>query len=297
MAGREIFGLVGRPALEKAAGVLGFGRALDRVTKRLKQGGWRAVFVARLIPGLRIQTTQVAGVTGMPRREFVAGLLPSVIVYVAIFEGLGRLAGQPIVGIFHRAQHRLFILAIFALLAAAFVLSIRWLAEKGHLTVLEPIVIGVRRDLADDIEALLPGGAGDELRIREYPLVRRVWAGVIDALLVLAAVVYLLSAVSDLRGTEVVLDPEGLLLLLAGNVVYRIALEGLSGQTIGKRLMGISVYSPAGGRPGWGRAAVRSVAGGIPILWPIDAVLLAVTARRQRLCDLLTGCTVRRVAH
>lgn len=297
MTGREIFSLVGRPALEKAAGVLGFRNALDRVTTRLKRGGWRAVFVARLIPGLRIQTTQVAGVTKMPRLEFLAGLVPAVIVYVAIFEGLGRLAGQPIVGVFHRAQHRLFILAIFALLAVAFVLSIRWLAEKGHLAVLEPIVIGVRRDLADEIEAFLPGAGGDDPRLLEYPLVRRVWAGVIDALMALATAVYLLTAVSDVRGTELVLDPEGLLLLLAVSVVYRIALEGLSGQTVGKRLMGISVYSPDGGRPGWGRAAIRTLVGTLPVLWPVDAVLLVLSSRRQRLCDLLTGCTVRRVAH
>ena len=297
MTGREIFALVGRPALEKAAGVLGFRRALDRVTARLQRGGWRAVFVARLVPGLRIQTTQVAGVTRMPRLEFLAGLLPAVIVYVAIFEGLGRLAGQPIVGVFHRAQHRLFVLAIFGLLAAAFVLSIRWLAERGYLAVLEPIVLGVRRDLADEVEGLLPGAGGDDVRTREYPLVRRVWAGLIDSLLVLASAVYLLTAVSNVRGTELVLDPEGLLLLLAVNVAYRISLEGLSGQTIGKRLMGISVYAPGGGPPGWGRAALRTLVGTLPFLWPVDAVLLGVAARRQRLCDFLTGCTVRRVAH
>lgn len=297
MLGREVFALVGRPTLEKAAGALGFRKALDRVTSRLQRGGWRAVFVARLIPGLRIQTTQVAGVTRMPRRDFLAGLLPSVIVYVAVFEGLGRLAGQPIVGVFHRAQHRLFILAIFGLLAVAFILSVRWLAEKGHLAALEPIVIGVRRDLADEVESHLPGHGGDDARARKYPLVRRLWAAITDLLLVLAATVYLLTAVSDVRGTELVLDPEGILLLVAVNLVYRIPLEARRGQTIGKRLMGISVYGPSGGAPGWGLAAVRTAVGTLAILWPVDAVLLALTPRRQRLGDLLTGCTVRRVAH
>ena len=36
---------------------------------------WRAAFVSRLIPGLRIYTTQVAAVSGMPRRTFLIGLL------------------------------------------------------------------------------------------------------------------------------------------------------------------------------------------------------------------------------
>ena len=65
----------------------------------------------------------------------------------------------------------------------------------------------------------------------------------------------------------------------------------------GKRLMGISVYAPGGGPPGWGRAALRTLVGTLPFLWPVDAVLLGVAARRQRLCDSLTGCTIRRVAH
>jgi membrane protein DedA with SNARE-associated domain/uncharacterized RDD family membrane protein YckC len=296
MLGREVFALVGRPTLEKAAGVLGFRKALDRVSQRLQRGGWRAVFIARLIPGLRIQTTQVAGVTDISRREFLLGLVPSVIIYVAVFEGLGRLAGQPIVGLLHRAQHRLFVLAIFGLLALAFVLSIRWLAQKGHLAVLEPIVIGVRRDLADELEASLPTRGGDDLA-REYPLVRRVWAGTIDFLLVLAGALYVLTAVSDVRNTELVLDPPGLLLLVGITLVYRIPLEARRGQTIGKQLMGISVYGPRAGPPGWLRAAIRTVVGAIVFLWPIDAVLVVVTPRRQRLGDLLARCTVRRVAH
>ncbi|HYM49372.1 MAG TPA: RDD family protein [Candidatus Limnocylindrales bacterium] len=297
MLGREVFALVGRPALEKAATVLGFRKALVRVAARLQRGGWRAVFVARLIPGLRIQTTQVAGVTGMPRRDFLLGLLPSVVVYVAVFEGLGRLVGEPIVGLLHRAQHRLFVLAIFALLAVAVILSVRWLAEKGHLAVLEPIVLGVRRDLADQLDTWIPGLGGDDVRAREYPLVRRLWAGLIDLILVLAATTYLLIAASSIRATEVVLDPPGLLLLAAINVAYRVPLEARRGQTVGKRLMGISVYGPRAGTPGWLLSSARNLVGTLAVLWPIDLVLLLTSPRRQRLGDLVTGCTVRRVAH
>jgi membrane-associated protein len=297
LLGREVFALVGRPALEKAAGVLGFRRALERASVRLQKGGWRAVFVARLIPGLRIQTTQVAGITGLPRREFVAGLVPSVIVYVAVFIGIGRLVGQPIVGVFHRAQHRFFVLAVFALLAGAFVLSVRWLAEQGHLAVLEPIVIGVRRTLADELEAWLPGQGADDVRASQYPLVRRVIAGLIDLLLVFGVAVYGLTAFGGIRGTEVVLDPPGLLLLAAVSIVYHVLLEASWGQTIGKRLMGISVYGPQGSVPGWWRTFLRNLIGAMFVLWPIDAVLLYSGLRRQRLGDLLAGCTVKRVAH
>ncbi len=39
---------------------------LERAAGLLQRGGWRAVFTARLIPGLRVYTTQVAGVSRMP---------------------------------------------------------------------------------------------------------------------------------------------------------------------------------------------------------------------------------------
>jgi uncharacterized RDD family membrane protein YckC len=60
--------------------------------------------------------------------------------------------------------------------------------------------------------------------------------------------------------------------------------------------MGISVYGPAGGVPGWWRAAARNLIGVLVVLWPIDAVLVLRNGRRQRLGDLLTRTSVRRVA-
>lgn len=62
----------------------------------LERHGWRAVFKARLIPGLRVHTTQVAGVRRMPRLQFLGGLLPATAVNVAAFVGLGAAFGRPI---------------------------------------------------------------------------------------------------------------------------------------------------------------------------------------------------------
>ena len=93
------------------------------------------------------------------------------------------------------------------------------------------------------------------------------------------------------------LDPEGLLLLAVIALGYRVPIEARTGQTIGKTLMGISVYGPDGSVPAWGRTALRNLIGVLVLLWPIDAVLLLRNRRRQRLGDLLTGTSVRRVAH
>jgi membrane-associated protein len=292
MVGREVFAAVGRPALMRAADALGFRRALERATTLLRRGGPVAVFIGRLIPGLRISTTQVAGVSKMPRLTFAAGLIPSVFVYIAVFVGLGALAGQPAVRLFHRAEHRFFVIAVTVLAAFAIILSVRWLARRGVLSVLEPIVLGVRRELADTIDEAFFGAA----ERRQYPLARRVWAGLVDLAIVFIVALLILTAVSGLDKTEIVLDPEGLLLLAVIALVYRIPIEARRGQTIGKTLMGISVYGPNDGVPGWWRAIVRNLVGVLVPLWPIDAILLLRHRRRQRLGDLLTDTSVRRVA-
>jgi membrane protein DedA with SNARE-associated domain/uncharacterized RDD family membrane protein YckC len=293
MVGREVFAAVGRPALMKAADALRFRPALERASNLLRRRGARAVFIGRLIPGLRITTTQVAGVSKMPRLTFAAGLIPSVVVYVAFFVGLGALAGQPAVGLFHRAEHRFFVIGVTILAALAVILSVRWLARRGALSALEPIVFGVRRELADTIDAAIFRGGES----RHYPLVRRLWAGLIDLAIVLIVAILILTAVSGLDNTEIVLDPEGLLLLAVIALVYRVPIEARTGQTIGKTLMGISVYGPDDGVPGWWRAAVRDLIGVLFPLWPSDAVLLLRNRRRQRLGDLITKTSVRRVAN
>jgi membrane protein DedA with SNARE-associated domain/uncharacterized RDD family membrane protein YckC len=294
MVGREVFAAVGRPALMKAADALRFRPALERATQLLRRRGALAVFIGRLIPGLRISTTQVAGVSKMPRLTFAAGLIPSVVIYIAVFVGLGALAGQPAVRLFHRAEHRFFVIAVTVLAALAVILSVRWLARRGALSTLDPIVLGVRRQMADRIDAAIFRG-GDTGSWRQYPLVRRVWAGLIDLAIVFIVTILILTAISGMDTSEIVLDPQGILLLAVVALAYRAPIEARTGQTIGKTLMGISVYGPGGGVPRWWRATLRNLIGVLLPLWPIDAVLLLRTGRRQRLGDLLTGTTVRRV--
>jgi membrane-associated protein len=297
MVGREVFAAVGRPALMKVAEALRFRPALERATRLLQRGGAPAVFIGRLIPGLRIHTTQVAGVSKMDRLTFAAGLIPSVFVYIAFFVGLGALVGQPAVRLFHRAEHRFFVITVSTLATLAVVLSVRWLARRGALSVLEPIVLGVRREMADSLEAALFWRGENETSWRQYPIVRRLWAGLIDIAIVFGVTILILTAVSGIDKTEIVLDPEGILLLASVALLYRVPSEARTGQTIGKTLMGISVYGPNGGVPGWWRAAVRNAIGVLLPLWPIDLVLLLRNRRRQRLGDRLTRTVVRLVAH
>ena len=296
MIGREVFALVGQAALAKAADALHFRPALDRATRLLRRGGARAVFVGRLFPGLRISTTQVAGVSRMPRMTFAIGLIPSVLIYTGFFVGLGALVGQPAVTLFHRAEHRLFVLVVAGLAAVAVVLSVRILARRGVLDVMDPIVLGVRRDMADALEAALPWQRSADVRRRQYPLVRRVWAGLIDVALISGGTIYILTAVTGNVRNEVLLDPPGLALVVGLTLLYRIPLEARLGQTIGKKMMGISVYGPQGGVPGWWRSILRNAIGIIIPLWLVDLAFVLAGRSRQRLGDLAAKTTIRRVA-
>jgi len=122
--GREAAALLGWKRLMRIAEPLRARGALERAAGLLERGGWRAVFTARLIPGLRVYTTQVAGVSRVPMRTFVAGLLPANAVYIAAFVGLGAAFGRPILALIQLAEHQLLIaLLVLVALVALFFLT------------------------------------------------------------------------------------------------------------------------------------------------------------------------------
>ena len=113
--GRAVAELLGWDRLMRIAQPLHARGALERAAGLLQRGGWRTVFTARLIPGLRVYTTQVAGVSRVPFRTFVAGLIPANAVYIAAFVGLGAAFGRPILALIQLAEHQ-FLLALLVLL-------------------------------------------------------------------------------------------------------------------------------------------------------------------------------------
>src|SRR6202163_403178 len=122
--GRQAARLLGWDRLMKVAAPLHARGPLERAASLLQRGGWRAIFTARLIPGLRVYTTQVAGVSRVPLRTFLAGLLPANVVYIAGFVGLGAAFGRPILALIHAAEQQLLIaLAILVVLVALFLLT------------------------------------------------------------------------------------------------------------------------------------------------------------------------------
>ena len=87
---------LGDRGLEAVARRLHRQRALERVTARVRSAGWMRLAVTRLIPGLRIYTTLVAGALRVKRSTFLTGMITATVLWVAVYVALGVAAGVPI---------------------------------------------------------------------------------------------------------------------------------------------------------------------------------------------------------
>lgn len=87
--------LVGAQAIGALVRKFGATRMFERVTARLQSAGPIGIATSRLIPGMRINTTLVAGAAGISLPTFVAGLLPATLVWVVGFTLLGMVVGIP----------------------------------------------------------------------------------------------------------------------------------------------------------------------------------------------------------
>jgi energy-coupling factor transport system substrate-specific component len=125
MTGRELFALLGRERLLRVARRIRFEGALDRAARLIERSGWQGVFLARLIPGLRVHTTQIAGVSGLSRHLFFLGVAPASVVYVVAFVGLGDALGHPALQLLNDSEHRVFTVAGFIVVVAAILLVLR----------------------------------------------------------------------------------------------------------------------------------------------------------------------------
>jgi membrane protein DedA with SNARE-associated domain/DNA-binding transcriptional ArsR family regulator len=88
--------LVGESGLAMLAQRLRQAENLARVSARIRAAGPRGIAVSRLIPGLRIYTSLVAGAAGVDRRTFLLGVAPATAVWVIAYVVLGAVVGLPV---------------------------------------------------------------------------------------------------------------------------------------------------------------------------------------------------------
>jgi len=72
------------------------GRPYDRAAARLRAATPLQIAASRLLPGLRVYPSLVAGAVGLGLRRFMVGVLPASALWVVAFMGLGFFVGAPI---------------------------------------------------------------------------------------------------------------------------------------------------------------------------------------------------------
>jgi membrane protein DedA with SNARE-associated domain len=130
LVGRELFARAGGPLVYRVASFLNVRGVLDRVTGALRRRGSLGVFAGRLTPGLRVHTTEAAGLIGMSRRTFAVGLVPAAMAYQAIFFGLGFWLGPAANQAIHEYTPRPVPLLFLLAAAVGVVATARWLVAR-----------------------------------------------------------------------------------------------------------------------------------------------------------------------
>ena len=122
----------GRPLVERYGRLFRIdGRHLDQLRRLFERLGLAGPGVARLVPGLRIYTSVLAGLAEVPYPLFALNVLWAGIVWALAFLLLGMYAGshwQEYVGLWQRGTIPLLVAAVLALAAYA------WLHSRGRRT-------------------------------------------------------------------------------------------------------------------------------------------------------------------
>src|SRR5690242_16163548 len=75
---------------------------LDTTERWLKQHGSRAVFLGRLVPGLRIVTAVACGVFEVPFRAYFPAMSLGALLYIVVYTLLGYYLGPPVLNLFEK---------------------------------------------------------------------------------------------------------------------------------------------------------------------------------------------------
>jgi uncharacterized RDD family membrane protein YckC len=138
-----------------------------------------------------------------------------------------------------------------------------------------------------------------EFRFTLAGLYSRFLAWLVDALLVLGGTGALLSGLSLVMAAfPGFASALGIVLYFLVDWGYGIALEtAWSGQTVGKKLLGLRVIQRSGVRIGFHHAALRNLARPVdrlPLLYLVGGVTALLSGSTQRLGDMLAGTLVVR---
>ncbi len=249
--------LVGERGLTSLAQRLHQQRNLERVSNRVRSAGWVGVALSRLIPGLRIYTTLVAGAVRVPRRTFIVAMVPSTAVWVGAFVALGTVVGIPVEHFFNRVEQ---------------------LAVQGVILVVMGfgVFVAIRRT---------PPSTGAGL-VRLPRAVRAVIAAAIDVGIIASIVTGMLALGRRLFGVGIGAGwLDAVIPMVVVGIIYIVAARRSAGATVGEALLQTSYVSgrqiPRRPQAAW--QAARTLLAGSPDELRPTADLLRSLADPDRL--------------
>jgi membrane-associated protein len=131
---------VGSDRLRAFASRLGARRTYDRAAARVRRASSFDIALTRLIPGVRVYATLVAGAAKVEARTFFAGALPAVVVWAAFFTMLGVLVGVPAEHLLRDVERLAVTGVLLVLLGAGAYLAVRRIPSADELpAVLEEV--------------------------------------------------------------------------------------------------------------------------------------------------------------
>jgi membrane protein DedA with SNARE-associated domain len=105
-------------------------RHIDSLARRVDEFGFRGVQIARLIPGLRVAVSLVAGTARMPLPSFSAGVFVAAAVYWTGWVLLGAFVGPRVEDVVSPAYVRVIVIAIPIVVVVAFVGRLLWARSR-----------------------------------------------------------------------------------------------------------------------------------------------------------------------
>ena len=122
---------IGSDRLRALAARLRAERAYDRALDRLRTAGTPTILVTRLLPGVRIYATLIAGASEYPLRSFLIAALPALAIWTTLLVSLGFAVGLPAERLLNRFENLALTGILLVAAGAAAVLAIRRMPPRG----------------------------------------------------------------------------------------------------------------------------------------------------------------------
>ena len=129
---------IGPKRVHALASRLHAGGPYDRAAARLRSASPLQIAASRLLPGLRVYTSLVAGAVGLNLGRFMTGVLPASALWVVTFMGLGLFVGAPVERLLGRFEAYGLRALVVAVVVVVWVVAARWMPAAEPSTAAEP---------------------------------------------------------------------------------------------------------------------------------------------------------------